>query len=99
VIVCGLGGIYTELLRDVSRELAPVGRDDAARMLDRLRGAPMLEGARGRPAADRDAILDAIEALSAIAVAHPEIRELDLNPCMASETGCVAVDARILLGS
>jgi acetyltransferase len=96
VVVVGQGGIYTEVFRDVAREPAPLTRADAGRMIDGLRIAPLLRGVRGQPAVDRDALLDALLALSDVAVAHPEITELDLNPVLASPAGCHGVDARIV---
>jgi acetyltransferase len=97
IIAVGMGGIYTELLRDVAQEPAPVTITIADRMLSRLRAAPLLMGARGRHVR-RQAILDALVALSELAMDHPEIEELDLNPVIVNGDGCHCVDARIIRG-
>src|SRR5436309_2819428 len=81
-IVCGFGGIFVEQLRDVSLRVPPVGRDDAAAMIAELRGAALLSGVRGRPAADVGALADAIVGLAALAEAHQSLRALDLNPLL-----------------
>jgi len=93
-IVCGFGGIFVEQLRDVSLRVPPVGRDDAAAMIAELRGAALLAGVRGRPAADLGALADAIVGLAALAEAHQSLRALDLNPLLVLDAGrgVVAVD-------
>lgn len=95
VVAVGMGGIYTEILKDVVHELVPVSMKIAERMLSRLRMAPLLEGARGR-LVDRPAVIDAIIALSKLALEHPEIAEMDLNPVIVNADGCFCVDARII---
>lgn len=96
VIACGLGGIYTEVFKDVSRELVPVGRKAAEKMLSSLKMYPLLKGVRGEAGADLEGLLDILERLSFLAAEVPDIMELDINPLMADVTGCRAVDARIL---
>ena len=94
-IVCGFGGIFVEQLRDVSLRVPPLGRDDAAAMVAELRGATLLRGARGRPAADVAALADAIVGLAALAEAHRQsLRALDINPLLVLDAGrgVVAVD-------
>jgi acyl-CoA synthetase (NDP forming) len=100
LIVCGSGGILVELLRDVSYRLPPVTDIDAAEMIGSLRLAKLLDGYRGRPAGDRQALADVIRGVSALVEVVPELRELDLNPVMvrAPGHGAVAVDARMRLG-
>jgi acetyltransferase len=98
VVVLGAGGIHTETLRDAVREIAPVGIERATAMIDRLRIAPLLGGARGRPPADRATIARTVAAVSTLALAHPEVAEIDLNPVMAGPDGCTAVDVRIVRG-
>jgi len=96
ILVCGLGGIYTEVFKDVHRELVPVGRREAERMLSSLKIHPLLEGVRGEAGVDRESLLDALERLSFLATEVADIAELDINPLMADSSGCRAVDARIL---
>jgi acetate---CoA ligase (ADP-forming) len=94
-VVCGFGGIFVEQLRDVSVRVPPVGRADAMAMIDELRGAALLKGARGRAPADVDALADTIVRLAALAEAHRQsLRALDINPLLVLEAGrgVVAVD-------
>jgi acyl-CoA synthetase (NDP forming) len=93
-IVVGSGGIFAEVFDDVTLEPVPVSRAIALGMLDRLRSSALLYGARGRPPVSREAVADVIVALSELAMAHPEISELDLNPLIVSSERAVAVDAR-----
>ena len=98
MILCGLGGIHTEILRDFAMRRAPVDRETAAEMLGELRGYKLLEGARGSEAADIDALADTIVSLSNIAVRAREwIEELDINPLIAlpQGQGCIVADALI----
>jgi acyl-CoA synthetase (NDP forming) len=96
VLACGMGGIYTEVFKDISRELVPVGRREAEKMLRSLKSYPLLTGVRGESGADMERLLDIIERLSFLASKAPDIAELDINPLMADASGCRAVDARIL---
>jgi hypothetical protein len=96
VLMVGLGGLFTEALGDVAFALAPVVEDEALPLLDALAGAPLLRGARGRPPVDRSAVARAVAAISAVAAAHPEIAELEVNPLLARPDGCVALDARLV---
>jgi acetyltransferase len=98
VMACGQGGIYTEVFRDVSREIIPVDGHIARGMIESLRIWPLLKGARGEPGIDVDALVEIIERLSFFASQNPGIAELDINPLMASASGCRAVDARIIWG-
>jgi len=99
VLMFGLGGIHVETLRDVSLRVLPVTRDDALSMVRELRAFPILAGARGRPAADLDAIADALCALASFAErAGDSLASVEINPLIArskAEGGCVAVDALI----
>jgi succinyl-CoA synthetase beta subunit len=97
VVLAGLGGLYTETLRDVAVALAPLDEPGARRLLLSLRAAPLLLGARGRPPMDIDAAARALAALSQIAAAHPEIAELEVNPLLALPYGVLGLDARIVL--
>ncbi|MQY40137.1 Protein lysine acetyltransferase Pka [Streptomyces sp. RB17] len=97
VALVGLGGIFTEVLRDVRLGLAPVTATDARALLERLTAAPLLHGVRGRPAVHLAAAARAIEAITSVAAAHPEIAELEVNPLLVTPRGCTGLDARIVL--
>jgi acyl-CoA synthetase (NDP forming) len=96
VLACGMGGIHTEIFRDVSRSIAPIDETEAIRMLTALKMFPLLKGARGEAPANLPALTACLERLSFLAMEIPDIAELDLNPVMAMAEGCVVVDARIL---
>ena len=95
-VLVGMGGTATEVLRDVQVALAPVDENEAARMLGRLRTAPLLGEHRGRPAVDLAAAARAVARLSEYAAAHPEIAELEINPLLVTPSGATALDARIV---
>jgi acetyl coenzyme A synthetase (ADP forming)-like protein len=95
VVACGAGGTAVELLGDVSVRVCPLGGDDAAAMVGSLAISPMLEGFRGLEPVDRGALEDLIARVGALAEAHREIVELDLNPVLARPDGAVAADSRI----
>lgn len=97
VLVFGLGGIYTEILRDVSFRLAPLDRAGALEMIKETRAYKLLEGARGKARADIEALVDAVVSFSDLVVNNPVIREADINPLLATPKGVVAVDARFLI--
>jgi acetate---CoA ligase (ADP-forming) len=97
VLVAGAGGIYTEILRDVARALAPVSREEAGAMLAGLKIYPILKGVRGQPGVNLTALTDTILALSQLAMDYPEIQELDLNPVLATADGCWTVDCRVVV--
>jgi acyl-CoA synthetase (NDP forming) len=101
LLVCGVGGILVELVRDVSYRLPPVSDVDAEEMLDRLRAARLLAGYRGQPPADRAALVDVVRRVSALVEIVPEISELDLNPVavQAVGEGAVVLDARVRLAA
>src|SRR5262249_58089719 len=100
LLVCGLGGVLVELLRDVAFHLTPVSDVDATEMIGRLRSAPLLDGYRGMPPGDRDALVAVILRVSALVEVVPELRELDLNPVkvLAPGRGAVVVDGRLRVG-
>jgi acyl-CoA synthetase (NDP forming) len=102
LVMVGLGGIFVEVLSDVAFRICPITRLDAEEMLDELKGAKVLDGARGRGPASRDAIVDVLLKMGGeggLLMAHAEhISEADINPLIVSSTGAVAVDARIILG-
>ena len=97
LIAFGLGGVFVEHIEDVTFELAPVDRRIAGEMLDSIEAAPLLRGARGTPAVDEDALADAIVRVSVLAGEVPEIRELDVNPLIATPDGATAVDLQVEL--
>ncbi|MEU7046215.1 acetate--CoA ligase family protein [Streptomyces varsoviensis] len=97
VAMVGLGGVATEVLRDVVFALAPVAPAHARTILGELRAAALLRGVRGRPAVDLDALAAAVATVTEVAAAHPEIAELEVNPLLATADGCLGLDARIVL--
>ena len=100
VIVFGMGGIYVEVLQDVTFRLAPIRTLSAEHMVSSVRAFPLLKGIRGEPPSDLTALHEAIERVSQLAVEVPEIVELDVNPLIVRPAGqgVVAVDARVVLG-
>ena len=100
LVVCGLGGVLVELLKDVSFRLPPVSDLDAEEMVAKLRSSRLLDGYRGAPPGDRAALLQVIQRISALVELVPELRELDLNPIkvLPPGLGAVAVDGRIRVG-
>ncbi|HUY26825.1 MAG TPA: acetate--CoA ligase family protein [Candidatus Binataceae bacterium] len=98
-IMVGLGGILVEILKDTAVRLAPVTESEALAMLAELRGAELLRGVRGRAAVDIGAVAATLVKLSEFAAAHPEVREMDLNPIVAYSSGVAVLDARVLLGA
>ena len=95
----GLGGIYTEALRDVSFRLAPLRSNVAKEMIRDIRSYRLLEGVRGEPPSDLEAISECIMRLAQLVTDHPRIKELDVNPLIVypSGKGAIAADARIIL--
>ena len=97
VLMFGLGGIFVEVLKDVSFRLVPIAARDARQMVQEIKGHPLLEGYRGQEPADIEALEKLLLRLSDFIEKHPEISELDLNPIFAYNDGALAVDARIVL--
>jgi len=96
MIMFGLGGIYVEVLKDVSFRIVPVARRDALTMVNEIKTAALLRGARGERPADVNAIANYIVNLSCLVSDFPEIQELDINPLLVRESGATALDARII---
>jgi acyl-CoA synthetase (NDP forming) len=96
VVLFGLGGVYVEVLKDVTLRLAPVDRAGALAMIRGIKGYPLLAGARGRAPADLDALADALVAMSRFVAAYPDLANAEINPFIALPQGGVAVDALIL---
>lgn len=97
VVMYGLGGIYVEVLEDVSFRVVPLTEADAWEMIDGTRSVRLLRGVRGRPAANIQAIVSCLLRLSQLAMDCPEIQELDINPLIVNERRAVAVDVRLTL--
>jgi acyl-CoA synthetase (NDP forming) len=98
VLLVGLGGVLVEILRDTALALAPVGKMEARRMLEGLKGYKLLQGYRGAPPADLDAVCETIARISEFAADYAdEVEEIDVNPLLARPGGAVALDALIVL--
>jgi acetyltransferase len=94
-VLCGLGGIFIEVLKDTSSALAPISFNEAERMIKSLNSYKMIEGVRGQAGINQKIFAEIITKLSALLDIAPEIQELDLNPLLATEKQVIAVDARI----
>lgn len=98
VVMLGLGGVFTEALADVTFRVAPLTQSDALEMIDEIKSRRILEAFRGEAAADRDALVQTLMGISRLALAHPQISEIDINPLLISADGGVrAVDALVVL--
>jgi len=99
LIMFGLGGIFVEVLKDVSFWVAPVTEWDARQMIRRIRSYPVLEGVRGQEGVDQEALVECIQRLSQMALKHPEIAEIDVNPLAMYPEGRtpLVLDARVRL--
>ena len=97
VVLCGLGGIFVEVLKDVSSGLAPLSYGETFSMIHSLRGYKILKGTRGQKGINEQKYAEIIVRLSTLLRFATEIKEMDLNPLLADENGVVAVDARILI--
>ena len=97
VVMFGLGGVFVEVLGDVTFRVPPFDKDEAARMIDEVKGRALLYGARGRPRADRRALVDVIMKVQRLAVdLHADVAELDINPLVVLPKGAVALDALVV---
>jgi acetyl-CoA synthetase (ADP-forming) len=96
-LMFGLGGIFVELLKDVTFRIAPITQEDAQEMITEVKAYPLLKGYRNTPPADIDAIINILLNTSRLVMDNPEIKELDLNPVMAYDKSAKTVDARIIL--
>lgn len=95
MILCGLGGIFIEVLKDVQTALSPVSHEEAYSMIRNLKSYKIIQGIRGQEGVNEAAFADVIVRLSALCTAAPEIAEMDINPLLGNANGVVAVDARI----
>ena len=97
VMAFGLGGTFLELFKDTTFRLIPLQEKDAADMLTAIKGSKILEGYRGQPPVDKEALKGMLLSLSKVVESTPQIKEIDLNPVFAYPDGALAVDARIVL--
>lgn len=96
IIMFGLGGTFTEVLKDVSFRAAPLGRTDAEEMIREIKGYPILQGIRGQKGCDINKLIDLLLSVSEMVMKQPEIKELDLNPVRVYEDHIMVLDARIM---
>ncbi|CUH95980.1 hypothetical protein P22_2068 [Propionispora sp. 2/2-37] len=96
VVAFGLGGIYTEVLKDIILRVAPIDRNEAKEMIESIRTYPILKGIRGQSKADLEALADAIVAFSQLPFRYEDIEEADLNPVFVFPEGLAVADARIV---
>lgn len=94
-VMFGLGGIFTEVLRDVTHRIAPISDGEAMKMIKEIKGYPVLEGARGKKPKDTKALASAIAAFSRFGGLRP-IKEAEINPLLVFDKGVVAVDVRVI---
>ena len=101
LVTFGLGGIYVEVLKDVTFRVAPFTRLDAQAMLSEIRSKALLDGVRGKPAVDKEAIVDVLLRMGQLVQDFPEIAEFDINPLIVypKEQGAIAIDMRLVLAS
>ncbi|PKP02606.1 MAG: CoA ligase [Bacteroidetes bacterium HGW-Bacteroidetes-6] len=97
LILCGMGGIFVEVLKDVTAGLTPLGKEEALLMIEKLRGKKILEGVRGQQPVSKEYFAEILSRVSALLQVAPEITEMDINPLLGNGTKIVAVDARINL--
>ncbi len=97
VIMFGLGGIFVEVLKDVSFRVAPLADEDIEEMIREIKGYRILSGIRGAKPSDIDAIKNILARVSEIAIDNPQIKEIDLNPVIVHENGASIVDSRMIL--
>lgn len=99
LLMFGLGGVFVEVFKDVDFRVAPIGRNEARRMIRGIRGYDLLKGVRGRPEADTGVLERYLVSLSNLVLDHPEIKELDMNPVMVHPkgSGATVADVRVIL--
>lgn len=97
LLMVGWGGVYTELLKDVAWGLAPLTKQDAARMVQSLKAHHLIKGYRHQPKLDEKAVIQLLGRLSELMVFQPRIKEIDLNPVLVKESGISILDARIVI--
>ena len=97
VIMVGIGGVFTELFKDVVFRVVPIVEEDAWDMIEKIRGSAILDGWRGKPPVDKSAIVKLLCDLSQFADTHPELHSLDLNPVRVYEEGLIILDVKATL--
>ena len=97
IILCGLGGIFVEVLKDISASMVPITGNEALKMITGLKAYPVLKGVRGQKGINIKKYADIIIKISELLCIAPEISELDINPLLANEEDIIAVDVRILI--
>ncbi len=99
LLMFGLGGVFVEVFQDVVFRLAPIGRNEARRMIRKIKGYKLLHGFRGKPVCDEETLERLLVGLSDMAINHPQISELDINPLLVHEKGqgATVADCRIIL--
>ena len=97
IVLCGLGGIFVEVLKDISVNMVPISNKEALNMISSLKAFPVLKGIRGKKGINIQALAEMITKVSKLLTMAPEISELDINPLLASENDLIAVDARICI--
>jgi len=98
LILCGLGGVFVEILKDVQVGLAPISKTEARVMIENLNSYPLLKGYRGKLGINLDLFASLINKVSNLVMINPEITEIDLNPLIAFNDQIIVVDARIKVG-
>jgi acetate---CoA ligase (ADP-forming) len=97
LLMFGLGGVYVELFKDVGFGVAPLTAGQARAMIDSTKAGKLLQGYRGGPVYDQDAVVDVIGRISQLALDHPGISEVEINPLRVLTTGAIVLDARMIL--
>jgi len=97
MVMFGLGGIYVEVLKDVSFRIVPVSKTEAKEMIEKIKGSKILEGVRGEKPYDKEKIVESILRLSQLVTDFPIIKEIDINPYVVKHQGAIALDARIII--
>ncbi len=98
-IMFGLGGVFVEVLKDVTFRILPIEETDAREMIREIKGYPLLKGYRGTEPTDEDALVQMMLSVSRLIEENPDIEQLDLNPVLAYSKGAKVVDARVIIGS
>ncbi len=98
MLMCGMGGVFVEVYKDVAFRLVPMSRRDALDMIGEIEAQPLFDGARNRPVLDRGELAEVLIRISDLVEACPRVRELDLNPLVITDDGLVAIDARVIVG-
>ncbi len=97
VLMFGLGGIFVEILKDVTFRAIPLSRYDARSMVEQIKASKVLKGVRGEAAVDKEGLVDLLLKISSVVEAYPELAELDLNPVILYDDGYAVVDARVIV--